>query len=391
MLRSLDLFSGLGGITLGLEGICTPSVYCEIDPRCHAVLNARMEEGSLPRAPICPDIRSFTRDWLSSDIDIIVAGVPCTGFSVIGTRRAFDDPQSSLFFELLRVVDLVRPPAIFLENVPNILALGMDTMVREFVTQRNYCMSWCSLPASDVGAPHKRNRWYCIVFDPLFLPTLQSAIVGRIQTVHSWFSDAAESVDGADGVDARIPARLLTQLDVDERRSSNDRLMMLGNSVVPCAVRCAFDIVVGYRALDPTTTRRPVGQWPVCGLVSSDGSKRACENQRPSGRIKLLGLVVDPSLHAAGRRIVNPLLNTTPVLSKCRYLDRWTTPRTGGIGACNVLTERASHDLSSQVRFERGTDDSTRHGSLNPEFIEWMMGYPPNWTSTVRLGQARRL
>jgi len=91
MLKSLDLFSGIGGITLALKGLCKPVAYCEIDPHAQRVLNARMDDGMLPRAAVFDDVRTLTRKQLAPDthVDIIVGGWPCQDLSVIGLRKRF--------------------------------------------------------------------------------------------------------------------------------------------------------------------------------------------------------------------------------------------------------------------------------------------------------------
>ena len=80
MLRGLDLFSGIGGISLALKDWVRPIAYCEIDPYCQSILLQRMQEGNLPKAPIWDDIRTLTnegiREAVSVDVDIIYGGFP---------------------------------------------------------------------------------------------------------------------------------------------------------------------------------------------------------------------------------------------------------------------------------------------------------------------------
>ena len=63
-LRSLDLFSGIGGLTLALRGIAEPIAYCDIDPAAQAVLADHIARRLLPDAPVCTDVRALTRTWL---------------------------------------------------------------------------------------------------------------------------------------------------------------------------------------------------------------------------------------------------------------------------------------------------------------------------------------
>ena len=106
-LRSLDLFSGIGGLSLALHGLCEPLCYYEIEPAAQAVLKDQMRRGGLPAAPICADVRTLTPQWLrkytNSLPNSLVGGFPCTGFSLLGLGAGFDDEQSSLFFRLLQL------------------------------------------------------------------------------------------------------------------------------------------------------------------------------------------------------------------------------------------------------------------------------------------------
>lgn len=93
MLRSLDLFSGIGGFSHALRGIARPVAYCEIDSFATSVLRARMAGGDLPEAPLCPDIVQLNRSWLDAnadggaEVDVVTAGFPCQGFSRLGLLK----------------------------------------------------------------------------------------------------------------------------------------------------------------------------------------------------------------------------------------------------------------------------------------------------------------
>lgn len=126
MLRSLDLFTGVGGITLALKGIAEPVAYCDSSVQARRVLQDNVRAGRLPRAPVCKDVRTLDLAWLRAhgvdgQVDMIAGGFPCVGFSTMGLRRGFQDPGSGLFAEVLRLVDLFSCPLLLLENVPNLL------------------------------------------------------------------------------------------------------------------------------------------------------------------------------------------------------------------------------------------------------------------------------
>jgi site-specific DNA-cytosine methylase len=220
-IRTLDLFSGIGGITHALRGAATPVAYCDSSDIACAVLNDLMGRGLIPRAPICKDVRRLDAEWLRANKcahpDMIVGGFPCVGFSAAGHRLGYENDQSALFYEILRLVDLTSPLYVFLENVPGILQLGMGVVANELCVKRGFRLSWCTLAASQVGAPHKRLRWYCLaVKDGATAPPPPGEIAPYVWTRRS------------------EPERATCAVSV---AASNRRVRLLGNSVVPDAVR----------------------------------------------------------------------------------------------------------------------------------------------------------
>jgi DNA (cytosine-5)-methyltransferase 1 len=159
-LNGLDLFSGIGGITKALHEWVQPVAYCEIDPYAQAVLLSKMSTGELPTAPIWDDVCTLPTNELPK-IDIIYGGFPCQDISIAGAGKGLEGSRSGLFFEIMRLVDVLRPQFIFLENVPAITSRGLITVAKE-ITKRSYDSRWCTLSASEVGAPHKRERWWLL-------------------------------------------------------------------------------------------------------------------------------------------------------------------------------------------------------------------------------------
>ena len=161
MLNGLDLFSGIGGISLALQEWVRPVAYCENNHYAQAVLLSRMADGNLPPAPIWDDVTTLDARSLP-DIDIITAGFPCQDISCanqLGT--GLEGQRSGLFFEIMRLADEIRPRFIFLENVPAILVRGLGGLLGE-ITKRGYDCRWTMLRASDIGANHRRERWFLL-------------------------------------------------------------------------------------------------------------------------------------------------------------------------------------------------------------------------------------
>lgn len=169
----LDLFSGIGGFSLGLERAGMRTVgFCEIDPYCQAVLKKHW-----PGVPIFEDVRNVTAELIHREcghIDIISAGPPCQPASVAGRRKGSGDDRW-LWPELLRVVFEVNPVFLLAENPRGITSLRVEGLqfsewlARELAA-RGYELLPVELAAEDVGAPHKRERVWFVAY---------SASIGR--------------------------------------------------------------------------------------------------------------------------------------------------------------------------------------------------------------------
>lgn len=159
----LDLFSGIGGITLALSEWVRPIAYCEIDRYCQGVLLSQMQSGNLPVAPIWDDVQTLRGDMLPVKPDIIYGGFPCQDISVAGRGAGLAGERSGLFFEIARLVGEIRPRFIFLENVPAINLRGQDAVICT-LTDLGYDCRWTVVSAAEVGANHRRQRWFLLAY-----------------------------------------------------------------------------------------------------------------------------------------------------------------------------------------------------------------------------------
>lgn len=164
-MRLLDLFSGIGGFSLAARwtGCMETVAFCEIDPFCQKVLAHHW-----PGVPIFDDIKQLTAESLRQrgigDIDIITGGFPCQDLSSAGKGEGLAGSRSGLWFELLRVIEDVRPRWVVCENVPAIRTkpgIGTDTAIDTVLSgleQAGYSCRSLVVGAEDVGAPHRRKR-----------------------------------------------------------------------------------------------------------------------------------------------------------------------------------------------------------------------------------------
>lgn len=160
-MNGLDLFSGIGGISVALCDYVRTVAYCELDTFCQAVLLSRMSTGELDNAPIWDDVKTLCGKQFKGHIDIILGGFPCQDISVAGLGKGLEGERSGLFFEIKRLAHEIRPSFIFLENVPAITSRGGTRVITE-IAQMGYDCRWLVISAASVGALHKRERWFLL-------------------------------------------------------------------------------------------------------------------------------------------------------------------------------------------------------------------------------------
>lgn len=162
-MRVLSLFSGIGGFDIGLERAGMQTVaFCEFDPYCQAVLKRHW-----PEVPIYDDVRTLSADTLRRDgvwpIDVIAGGFPCQDLSYAGKRAGIEGERSGLWSEFARLIGEVRPRFAIMENVPGLLSAGHGRVLGDLAAL-GYDAVWDCVPASAVGAPHRRDRVWIVAY-----------------------------------------------------------------------------------------------------------------------------------------------------------------------------------------------------------------------------------
>jgi DNA (cytosine-5)-methyltransferase 1 len=271
MLNGLDLFSGIAGNTLALREWVRTVAYCENDRHAQAVLLSRMADLSIEPAPIWDDITTLNRSLFDVPVDIIVGGFPCQDISVAGKGAGLAGERSGLVFEIFRLITELSPTFVFLENVPAIRTRGGQRVVQE-LAGLGYDCRWDVLSAFDVGAPHKRNRWFLLAYrnsdrlqgepqsdsqEPERYRESLRCHTDRLcdalpDTGSLELRDEQGRVGGASGASEAVfkhPGWWVTEPDVGRVASRvplrAHRLKRLGNSVVPAQAREAFRRLMG--------------------------------------------------------------------------------------------------------------------------------------------------
>jgi DNA (cytosine-5)-methyltransferase 1 len=156
--RVLDLFSGIGGFSLGLERAGMRTVaFCERDEFCRAVLAKHW-----PGLPCFEDIHDLDADRLGGlgSIDLVCGGFPCQPFSVAGKQKAQEDDRH-LWPAMREVIALARPTWVIGENVAGIVALALDDVLAD-LEGLGYATRTFVIPACAVGAHHRRDRVWIV-------------------------------------------------------------------------------------------------------------------------------------------------------------------------------------------------------------------------------------
>ncbi len=273
-MKVLDLFSGIGGFSLGLERAGMETVaFCEIENYPRKVLAKHW-----PDVPIYDDVRTLTKEKLHNDgitnINVLCGGFPCQDISVAGQQKGIGDgTRSGLWSECARLLGELRPDYAIFENVTALLSGDNGRWFQRVlfdISQIGYDAEWHCIPASELGAHHHRDRVWIMAY-PNQTPAkggwLSSRIHKELTNAYgrsdSWCSahnvadpvswrqsgqgeleqsiypeavsdwQAAKPVDGCIGQIWQTEPELDRVVDGVWHKSYGHRLGALGNAVVP--------------------------------------------------------------------------------------------------------------------------------------------------------------
>ena len=198
MLKVLDLFAGIGGFTLGLErtGGFETIGFCEIDKKAQAVLKKHW-----PEVPIYDDVTKLTKDTIDGTVDVITGGFPCQDISLAGKGAGLEGDRSGLWWEFHRLIKELQPKWVIAENVAALRSRGLDQVLRS-LAEIGYDAEWHCIPASAVGAPHRRDRVWIVAYPQLHglaSPSITRSLEEAVRQ-ESKGKDNSFNIEGASGV-----------------------------------------------------------------------------------------------------------------------------------------------------------------------------------------------
>nr|QBK90963.1 MAG: C-5 cytosine-specific DNA methylase [Pithovirus LCPAC201] len=379
-LRTISLFSGIGGFELGLAPWVDVCLLAEKDSYCKHVL-----EKQFPGIPIVDDVRNVTSEMiekltlLGGPIECILAGFPCQDISQAGKGVGLTGKRSGLINEVFRLTNSLRPNYIFLENVQLLRKRGLSEVVSRFA-KFGYDIRWITLSVVDVGGFHQRKRMFILAWKRTSIPIFP--LINQKFRV-DW------------SVEPEIP-RVLDHLAT---KSDRQAIRALGNSIVPAQAHEAFIRLTAENFLPGeiiADNQMPANGEYLQSTGKIDGSRSPSNGRRsvPSGKIygrkschvrlpkqwpktmqryKTTHSLPTPT---ASDAIIRKPTNTQksrafrPGVNKSVSLNRWVS----------LFPTRETIPPPIDEEGYLINNESFSGGECpNPEWITWVMGYPPGW------------
>ena len=262
----LDLFAGMGGFAVGAAWAGMKfheHYYSEIDKFCNKLYQKRF-----PDAVALGDITKIKPEELPEGNWLLSGGFPCTNISVAGNQEGISGDQSKLWFEYRRLIRILRPRYAIIENVPGLTISGLDDVLASLASI-GYNAEWEIISASDMGAPHKRERIWIVAYpDDKRCKKFNVAEVAEKKRLVSRFCSSRDR-GLPDAHRQRPPKRVCEEQEerttprrCDEKRGADfwtlepgisrvadgisqrvHRLKAIGNAVVPQITRVIFESI----------------------------------------------------------------------------------------------------------------------------------------------------
>lgn len=369
----LDMFSGIGGFSFALGEVARTIAYCEIDDSCKEVILNNIASGRLDEAPIFPDATLLSGKDMKVKPVMISAGFPCQDIALSNPKGlGLEGLRSKMVFEVFRLVDEIKEVrCVLLENSPALRLKGLATILENFLG-RNFTCSWGIFSAAQVGAPQIRKRMFIMATRGSFIPPSISRKMLRFS--ERWKAEGA----------ARVVSRSTTAKGTWTWTLQTKRNRMLGNAVVPQTVVYAYSCLrlahAGLLSRSPSSRDGKVTQNIILFRPSK---QQKFEEERflqiPSGKsVPDVNVIMKDGPVEYRKRFWN-----TPCASPLYYSYTRLTPRSQFLLANELFYEVKTREYLKKLG-ERDFQSLHHRWTINPNWIEWLMGYPKNYTIPVK-------
>lgn len=293
----------------------------EIEPYCRKVLLQRQRDGILPKFPIWNDVRTFDGKPWRGKVDIICGGFPCQDISCAGKGAGIEGERSELWSEFARIISEVRPRYAFVENSPMLAIRGLGRVLGD-LSEIGYDARWCVMGADDVGAPHIRKRMWILAH-------------ARYGCGGGIVSDK-ELEELANG-NWKRPSGSLKQLRLQDQ-VRHPRLW-------PTPTVCGNNNRKGLSKTSGDGLATAVLRYPTPNCSGMDGGS----NSRKANK----------------RRGIHQMLYPTPTCHDTK---------------ANISLRQNHQNGLGEVVHGGLETPPTKTARLNPNWVEWLMGWPIGWT-----------
>jgi len=289
-----SLFSGIGGLELGLEwaGLGPVVWQVEQDAFCRDILAKHW-----PHARRFGDVRTVGADL--PRVDVLCGGFPCQDVSLAGAGAGLAGARSGLWYEYLRIIAEIRPRGVVIENVAGLVRRGLDVVVGG-LCDLGYAVEGARIRASDLGAPHRRERVFLVAYaDREGRPQPGGRVAGQ----RGW------ALDGGEGGDLGDTRRSGLEVDEPQHPGQQPAALGAGRADGPGSAIAGLGIAADGLLADLDRAARAHG-WP--GWPAGRGAEQYDYEPPRTGhkipdrgrRVKALGNAVVPHCaYVAGMRL----------------------------------------------------------------------------------------
>lgn len=313
MLKSIDLFSGCGGMTLGFGWAGFQSVLAsDIDENCEKTFAT-----NFPETPfLCGDLSDFKKEDFdhhikNTEIDVIIGGPPCQGFSLANKRRnkVSNDPRNGLFYGFVKTIEWYQPKAFVMENVKGILSMQSGKVIKQILVEfqeagtLGYNVELKILKASDYGVPQSRERVIIIGIrkDLGLLPIFPNKKEEKEITVEEAISDLPQ-IQAGEGSE-KMEYALKAQNDYQLLMRKNSKTVY--NHI---AMKHTKRLIERFEAIKPGKNLLDV--WETHGAVQRGNPKEKSKVKFSQNNLRLIADKPAPTIAASFQsNFIHPYLH----------------------------------------------------------------------------------